>query len=69
MSMLTQIISQEVGNESAIKLIEEGDVKINGIIDKSDQMLNCYDIIEFVDKKVCYVGGNYYIVQKNDLLQ
>lgn len=58
MARLSEIVAQNIGNEIANQLIQDGSVMVNGEIEQSDHSLCKYDIIEFSDKRLCYLGSN-----------
>ena len=61
MATLAQIVEKKVGKEDAVKLIQDGQVKVNGEIDKDDHLVFTYDIIEFNNSKICYLGFNQIV--------
>jgi len=62
MVKLLDIIADKVGKDVANKLIQDGSVTVNGdVINQSDLFLNVYDLVEFNDKKICYLGSNFVL--------
>jgi len=62
MVKLLDIIADKVGKDVANKLIQDGSVTVNGdVINRSDLFLNVYDLVEFNDKKICYLGSNFVL--------
>ena len=62
MVQLVKVIANKLGNDVANKLIQDGAVTVNGeVINQSDLILNVYDLVEFHDKKICYLGSNYIL--------
>ncbi len=64
MAKLSEVIANKVGIDVASELIHDGAVKVNGVIDQSDHFLYMYDVIEFGDKKLCYLGSNYLLEEE-----
>lgn len=61
MAKLSDLVANNVGIEVASKLIQEGSVKVNGVINQSDDFVYVYDVVEFNDKKLCYLGADNII--------
>jgi len=67
MATLAQVVAKKVGDGAAAKLIEEGSVKVNGTIDHADHQLYEYDVVEFRNQKLCYVGWGYLVEAETNL--
>ena len=65
MVKVLEVIAEQVGKDVANKLIQDGSVTVNGgVINQSDLILNVYDLVEFYDRKICYLGSNC-IIEEN----
>ncbi|HBV88812.1 hypothetical protein [Desulfosporosinus sp.] len=66
MVKVLEIIADKVGKDVANKLIQDGSVTVNGgVINQSDLELNVYDLVEFDDRKICYLGANYVLEENS----